>query len=316
MLTVDHLHKRFTRSAPPALDGVSFEVRKGEIFGLLGHNGAGKSTAIGIMLGMVSPDAGDVTVGGVSVRRDRPGVLRQLGAIFESPRFYEYLSGWRNLKVLTAFSGGVPRREMEEIVAWVGLEKRIHHKVGTYSHGMRQRLALAQALLPRPKVLILDEPTDGLDPEGIAEFRQRVRDLRRDFGVTILLSSHLLAEVEQVCDRVAILQGGRKVYDGAGRGLGGDRALYRFAAGDTDALVAAAERFGGRIEDGCRLSLPKSADPAEVLAALVAEGARVREFARMEETLEDLYLKVSRSAESLRRTFSEPRGEGGKGGGR
>ena len=165
MLTVSHLSKRFGRGqGPPALDDVSFTVRKGEIFGLLGHNGAGKSTALGIMLGMVYPDEGEVTIGGVSVQQERERAMRKTGAIFESPSFYEYLTGWRNLQVLTAFSGSVPKKEMEEMVRWVGLADRIHDRVRTYSHGMRQRLALAQALLPRPEMLLLDEPTDGTRP--------------------------------------------------------------------------------------------------------------------------------------------------------
>lgn len=297
MLTASGLRKRFDRKAPPALDGVSFDVNEGEIYGLLGHNGAGKSTALGIMLGMVYPDEGEIVIGGKSVQREREAALSQVGAIFEAPAFYEYLSGWQNLKVLTAFSGGVDRATMEEVVEWVGLTRRIRHRVGTYSHGMRQRLALAQALLPKPKVLILDEPTDGLDPEGIVEFREQLFELRQQSGVTILLSSHLLAEVEQVCDRVAILQAGRKVYEGGTRGLGGEGQLYRIEveSGDDAAKVRriAASRSAAPGPEDELFMLPPGADAADLLTELVKAGVRVKQFVRLESTLEDLYLEVS-----------------------
>ncbi|MCB1076326.1 MAG: ABC transporter ATP-binding protein [Verrucomicrobiae bacterium] len=212
MLSVTGLRKQFHRHAPVALDGVSFEVKDGEIFGLLGHNGAGKSTALGILLGMVYPDAGEVTIDGCSVQREREQALRQVGAIFESPAFYDYLTGWQNLKVLTAFSGGVEPSAMREVVEWVGLSKRVHHRVGTYSHGMRQRLALAQALLPRPKVLILDEPTDGLDPNQ----KHEVRNLIKRMGETkaIIFSTHILEEVEASCTRAIIIDRGKVIADG------------------------------------------------------------------------------------------------------
>ena len=299
MLTVSDLSKRFDRKAPPALDGVSFSVKKGEVYGLLGHNGAGKSTSLGIMLGMVYPDAGDVVIGGVSVKNQREAALRKVGAIFESPNFYEYLTGWRNLMVLTAFSGGVSKSRMEEVVEWVGLSQRIHDRVGTYSHGMRQRLALAQALLPRPEMLILDEPTDGLDPEGIVEFRQRIHELRDEHGVTILLSSHLLSEVEQTCDRVAILQAGKKVYEGNCRGLSDSRAWFRIETEVPEVIADVLEAFDGEVNAEGLAGLPADRDPADFLTALVEKSARVREFVKVEESLEDLYLKVSQSKDAL-----------------
>ena len=161
MLVATGLHKKF--SGKPALEDVSFGVRRGEIYGLLGHNGAGKSTSLGIILGMVMPDLGDVTIDGISVLNHRTKALRKVGAIFESPAFYDYLSGWENLKILMSYSGGFDANSARKVIDRVGLTKRVHSKVRTYSHGMRQRLALAQALLPEPEVLLLDEPTDGLE---------------------------------------------------------------------------------------------------------------------------------------------------------
>src|SRR2546430_15104170 len=165
MIRLDKLSKTF--GGKRALEALSFEVERGEIFGLLGHNGAGKSTALGILLGQVYPNSGEAFIGGVSVQRERARALAKTGAIFEAPRFYDYLSGWTNLEIFTTYSAHVPRSEIEHAVETVGLTERIHDKVGVYSQGMRQRLGLAQALLPAPEVVLLDEPRNGLDPEGL-----------------------------------------------------------------------------------------------------------------------------------------------------
>ena len=165
VLEVRNLTKRW-RSDRLALDDVSFDLRQGEILGLLGHNGAGKSTILGITLGMVRPDAGEVRISGHSVQQQRAKALQSIGAIYEAAHFYDYLTGWQNLKVLCSLSGWWDEAEARRVLKLVNLGERAAHKTGTYSHGMRQRLALAQALLPRPKVLLLDEPTDGARPRG------------------------------------------------------------------------------------------------------------------------------------------------------
>lgn len=293
MLDFVSVSKCFSRHAPPALEDVSFAVADGEIVGLLGHNGAGKSTALGILLGMVSPDRGEVSIGGCSVLRNRVGALRQVGAIFEAPAFYEYLSGRRNLEVLTAYSGGVSKSEFEEVVEWVGLKDRIKHRVGTYSHGMRQRLALAQALLPRPRLLVLDEPTDGLDPEGIVEFRHQVRELRDQFGLTVLLSSHLLSEVEQVCDRVIILQKGKKIHEGPVGSAGERRLVLEIRSPQPDLIIPMIKAEGGEFLEDHNFAFPPDTACDALLARLVAAGARIDHFARSEGSLEALYLRLS-----------------------
>ena len=193
ILEAANLSKSF--GGKPALRDFSFTVREGEIFGLLGHNGAGKSTAVGIFLGMVEPDHGEAVIGGHSVQRRRADALRQAGAIFESPAFYDYLTGMDNLRVLMSYSGGFDEEAARRVIAEVDLSDRIHSRVSTYSHGMRQRLALAQALLPEPKLLLLDEPTDGLDPEGIKWFRDFILRLRDERGMTVLFNSHLLSRL-------------------------------------------------------------------------------------------------------------------------
>ena len=212
MILLENLNKRF--GSRPAVDNVSLRVERGTIFGLLGHNGAGKSTIIGMMLGQVLPDSGRVLINGHDVHGDRARALGQVGAIFETPAFYPFLSGRRNLEAFCSFSGNVPRQEMDRVIARVRLTSRIDDPVKVYSHGMRQRLAIAQALLPQPKVLILDEQSEGLDPEGIYEMRELIQSLHREFQLTILICSHLLAEVEQICADVAIMRHGRILFSG------------------------------------------------------------------------------------------------------
>jgi ABC-2 type transport system ATP-binding protein len=289
MLEIDHLEKNF--QGAPALKGVSFRVERGQIYGLLGHNGAGKSTTLGIILGMVAPTHGDVRIDGISVQHDRSRALRKVGAIFEAPSFYEYLSGWQNLKILMSYSGRFDARLAKEVVERVGLSQRIHSKVQTYSHGMRQRLALAQALLPEPEILLLDEPTDGLDPEGIKWFRDFILELRRERGMTVLFNSHLLAEVEQMCDRIAILQGGELVFEGPIKGLEDEHQMYEIECDAPERLAALTATHGGKVESGM-LILPSSIDPALVLRDLVQAGMLIRSFTPKHRSLEDLYMEI------------------------
>ena len=270
---------------------VSFEVARGEIFGLLGHNGAGKSTAFGIALGHVHADAGRVTVHGHDVSTTRAAALARVGAIFETPAFYDYLSGWRNLRFFVSLGGSVSRSRMEEVVRLVGLEERIHDRVRTYSHGMRQRLALAQALLPDPELVLLDEPTEGLDPAGIHEMRALIQRLRAEHGMTVILSSHILHEVEQLCDRVAILHRGSLVYCGRWQDAGPGGTRWKIETPDTEKCAAVLRGLGLALAPDGTLALPDNFDSAAVVAALVAAGVRVAEFRRLVRTLEDFYLE-------------------------
>ena len=292
MLDVKNLHKQFGKK--PALEDVSFQVGEGQIYGLLGHNGAGKSTTLGIILGMVEPDRGEAFIDGVSVQKKRATALRSVGSIFESPCFYEYLSGWENLHILSNYSGPFDKKATEEIVGRVGLTDRIGSKVRTYSHGMRQRLALAQALLPMPKVLLLDEPTDGLDPEGIKWLRDFILGLRKERGMTVVFNSHLLAEVEQMCDRVAILKGGKRVFEGRISSIAGDERIYEVDLEPWEDGMHFLELQGCRMIREGRISIPPDADPAILVAALVGVRVRVLAFSPIRRSLEDLYLEITR----------------------
>lgn len=276
----------------PALRNVSFKLEKGEIYGLLGHNGAGKSTSLGIILGMVAPDGGEVFIDGVSVQKNRSTALRKAGAIFEAPAFYDYMSGWENLKILMGYSGGFDEKAARDVVERVGLTKRITSKVRTYSHGMRQRLALAQALLPEPELLLLDEPTDGLDPEGIKWFRDFILGLREEKGMTVLFNSHLLAEVEIMCDRVAILREGRRVFEGSVSGFRDEVPIYQVALDTWEKGVEVVRGLGGEIIAQDRISLPAELDPAALVEHLVRAGVKVRELSRVRRSLEDVYMEI------------------------
>jgi ABC-2 type transport system ATP-binding protein len=296
MLEVRGLSKSF--AGKTALAGVSFQVGRGEIHGLLGHNGAGKSTTVGIILGMVAASRGEVLIDGISVQKEPQKALRKVGAIFESPAFYDYLSGWENLKILVGLSGKFEAKAAREVVEAVGLTERIDSKVGAYSHGMRQRLALAQALLPDPEILLLDEPTDGLDPEGIKWFRDFILTLREERGMTVLFNSHLLSEVEQMCDRVSIIRAGKLVYEGSVGDLRDDRPGLRLRASPEEILRKTTECFGGRLMPGDRWVFPEETKVAKVVAALVEAGAEVEEVTPVRRSLEDVYLEHSSLAHS------------------
>jgi len=280
-----------------AVVDLTLHVRAGEIFGLLGHNGAGKSTAIGMMLGQVWPTEGEVHVCGHDVTRRRQLALQRVGAIFETPVFYDYLSGWRNLEILSHYTAPTPPERIREVIEWVGLTGREKSKVKTYSHGMRARLALAQALLPQPQLLILDEPGDGLDPEGIHEMRQTIRRLHGELGLTIFLSSHLLNEVEQLCTRIAVMSQGRKVFEGSLAEAKQTKDWVRLRVNDFPKAVTKlrGEKLIVDERDGQFVALAPDVGTDQLVRRLVEQGMAVYEIARHEQTLEDFYLGLMRN---------------------
>ena len=292
MIQLTNVQKKF--GARLAVKNLSLTVPAGEIFGLLGHNGAGKSTAIGMMLGQVWPSGGEVRVCGHDVTTRRDLALKKVGAIFETPAFYDYLSGWRNLEIFTHFTARTSDARIREVVEWVGLTGREQSKVKTYSHGMRARLALAQALLPQPELLILDEPGEGLDPEGIHEMRETILRLHRELKLTILLSSHLLSEVEQLCTRIAVLNQGQKVFEGLLAETKRSNQWVRLRVNDFSLAVkilTAAELISGH-RNGTEIELIGNTGTDAVVRKLVEQGVGVFEIARTAKTLESFYLSL------------------------
>lgn len=190
------------------IKGLTFDLREGEVFGFLGPNGAGKTTTIRMLVGLIKPTSGSIEICGSSIEANFQRAMTNLGCIVENPELYPYLSGYNNLLHFARMLDGIGEERIKEVTELVGLTERIYDKVKTYSLGMRQRLGIAQALLGRPKVLILDEPTNGLDPAGIREMRQFIRFLAEKEGLSVLVSSHLLSEIQLLCDRVAIISKG------------------------------------------------------------------------------------------------------------
>jgi ABC-2 type transport system ATP-binding protein len=278
-----------------AVDALDLEVERGAIFGLLGHNGAGKSTTIGMLLGQVFPDAGELRISGADVFTERPRALARVGAIFEAPAFFDYLSGGANLRILCEYTAPWNPVRAAEVIRLVGLEDRIRDRVKTYSHGMRQRLALAQALLPNPDLLILDEPTDGLDPEGIHEIRNLILHLNREWGLTILFSSHQLGEVQQLCTRLAVLREGKLIFCGDWREAATGARRLRL---EVDRLIEAraglaAAGFVESFDREGRGLLHTGIETHEIAAWLVQRGYRISALAIVEPTLEDFYLDLA-----------------------
>ena len=294
VLRVEGLTKRYGRRA--AVQGLALELRRSEVLGLLGPNGAGKTTAIAMILGLVRPDAGTIEILGVDATRERERALRRVGAIIESPSFYPYLSGIDNLRVLALARGGVPERRFAEVLELVGLTGRERERVSSYSLGMRQRLAIAGALLHQPELLILDEPTNGLDPQGMAEIRQLILRLAAE-GQTILLCSHLLYEVQQVCDRVVILSQGQVVAEGDVEELLAQRTRTALRVDDPPRaieLLSEVEWIERIEQEGDLLLLAMPSERQFELSALLhAHGIAVGELRVQSRTLEEFFLDVT-----------------------
>jgi ABC-type multidrug transport system ATPase subunit len=276
----------------PAVERLDLTVRRGEVYGFLGPNGAGKTTTLRMLLGLIRPTSGSATVMGEPP--GDPSSLARVGALVESPAFYPYLSGRSNLRVVARYAG-VPRARVDEALRQVELYNRAKDRFKGYSLGMKQRLGVAAALLKDPRLLILDEPTNGLDPKGMAEMRALIRTLGRGER-TVLLSSHLLGEVEQICDRVGVIQDGRLVTEGTVAELrGGGGLIVRAEPLEQAAEVAAALREVEevRVADGALRLAADPADAAEVNAKLVSAGLRVSELRAAERTLEEVFLQLT-----------------------
>ena len=279
-----------------AVDNLTFHLRRGEVYGLLGLNGAGKTTTLRMLVGLIRPTSGSVTVLGNPP--GAPAGLARIGALIETPAFYPYLSGRDNLKVM-AMHAGVPESGIDSALRQVDLGGRASDAFKTYSLGMKQRLGVAAALMKRPDMLILDEPTNGLDPAGMAEMRELIRRLGRE-GHTVLLSSHLMTEIEQTCGRVGVIHRGRLIAEGTVNELRGDGGV-RIRATPADQAEQVVSRLDGvtatRQMDGV---LHVSVDPsqsAHVNRALHDAGVMVEELVREQASLEAVFLGLTGSAQ-------------------
>lgn len=277
------------------IKGLNFELREGEVFGFLGPNGAGKTTTIRMIVGLISPTSGSIEICGQDLREHFSEAMQHLGCIVENPELYPYLSGWDNLLHFARMLEGIDERRMNEVIDLVGLQERIHDKVKTYSLGMRQRLGIAQALLGRPKVLILDEPTNGLDPAGIREMRQFIRFLAEEEGLSVLVSSHLLSEIQLMCDRVAIVSKGKIVTTDTVQTLlsNRERIVWKVAPLDKAIEVLSGEANVEVREDGFISTEYDEVKAGEWNQMLVDAGVMVSEMNRKLPVLEELFLELT-----------------------
>ena len=295
ILQTEGLTKRF--GGRIAVDKLSLHVERGDIYGFLGPNGAGKSTTLRMLLGLIRPTAGRIEFPVNGLRWDYLRARSKIGAIIETPAFYENFSARRNLQLLASLSGGVVSKRVEEVLDIVGLKDRAREPVRVFSYGMRQRLGIAQALLPTPQLIILDEPTNGLDPQGIQQTRQLIRRLRDELKLTILLSSHLLAEVEQLCNRVGIINEGHLLYQGEPAALVAPTTRFKLKVDQTESTVELlAKDPAVTVSRNGAAYLHVDADAehiGDVNALLVNNGIKVYELTPSQETLEEAFLRLT-----------------------
>ncbi|WP_410769532.1 ABC transporter ATP-binding protein [Fontibacillus sp. BL9] len=296
VLQIDHLTKKIGKKT--IVDDVSLNLNKGEILGLLGPNGAGKTTTIRMIVGLMSKTAGTIVINGVDPQKDYEKAMSNIGVIVENPDLYKYLSGYDNLIHFSRMSKGVSDQRLKDIIALVSLEHSIHEKVSTYSLGMRQRLGLAVALVHGPSLLLLDEPTNGLDPAGIRELRAHLIHLARHEEVGIMISSHLMSEMELMCDRVAVLQQGKLIgiRDLSGKKQASDLQV-QFEVDRPELAVQILQTLTvgqeiGRDNNHVILRIEKSKIP-EFTQKLMEAGIQVYGVNTLKPTLEDTFLEMT-----------------------
>lgn len=275
------------------IDNLNLSLYPGQITGFLGPNGAGKTTTIRMMVGLMKQTGGDIVIEGVSLRDDFEEGLSKVGVIVENPEMYKFMSGYKNLLHFARMHKGVTKERIDEVIRQVGMQNRIHEKVGTYSLGMRQRLGLAQALLHRPKFLILDEPTNGLDPAGIREFREYLRKIAEAEGVSVFVSSHMLSEIELMCDRIAIIQNGKLIDI---REMSETRESFYYI--EASPLEKAKQLLldGGFTAEAFRGGVLVNAEQHQIpglVESFIAEGLQVYAVQPQRKTLEDEFLEMT-----------------------
>lgn len=298
VLTVSGLSKSFGKRK--VIDNISLELYSGEVLGFLGPNGAGKTTVIKMIMGFLGVDEGEITICGMNVKKHYERTMASIGGIVENPEMYKDLSGLTNLRMYARLHDGVDENRIRECINLVGMQKRIHEKVKKYSLGMKQRVGLAQALLHKPKILILDEPTNGLDPAGIRELRDILKRLAHEDDVAVLVSSHFLSEMELMCDRVAIIDNGKIL---------GEKPIKEFLAQITGSSVhrfsvrpaeKAVEVLSASYGDLLRGNKGENVDVEigedkvpEITALLASSGISIFGVKRLEQSLEDAFLNIT-----------------------
>ncbi|MEH7379830.1 ABC transporter ATP-binding protein [Bacillus sp. JJ1533] len=281
------------------IKGITFDVYSGEVFGFLGPNGAGKTTTIRMLVGLMSITDGEVIIKGTNIAKNFEQAVQHIGGIVENPEMYKFLTGYQNLVHYARMVQGVTKERIHEVAELVGLGKRINDKVKTYSLGMRQRLGVAQALLHNPSILILDEPTNGLDPAGIREVRDYIRKLAQEQGLAVIVSSHLLSEMEMMCDRIGIIQDGRLVGVQKVTEFVNEEATIRvqFQVGQIEKALSILSAEYPKLEviqtdKGIEILTDQEMIP-QINASLVKNEIHVFGIAQLSKSLEDRFLEVT-----------------------
>ena len=300
VLKIENLSKYFGKKK--IIDDISFETYAGEVFGFLGPNGAGKTTTIKMIMGLLASDSGKIDINGVNTKKDFEKAMANIGGIVENPEMYNYLTGIQNLRQYKRMRDGVTEDRLNEVISIVGLQNRIGDKVKKYSLGMKQRLGIAQSIMHRPKVLILDEPTNGLDPAGIKELRDILKRMAHEENVGVFVSSHLLSEMELMCDRVGIIVNGKlidvKTTNELTSSIGGE-IIYRFTVSPIDRakeILASISYSSDQVtaaEHYIDIKIKEESEVSAINAAFINGGVSLMGAVKLEQKLEDIFIQLT-----------------------
>lgn len=295
ILLLDNVHKSIKNKE--IVKGITFSINEGEVLGFLGPNGAGKSTTLRMIVGLSSPTSGKILIDGYSITKDYVKAMSKVGCIIEGPDMYNYLSGLENLKMLASMNKNITNEDITRVIELVGMQNRINEKVSTYSLGMKQRLGLAQALIHKPKLLILDEPTNGLDPSGINEFRHIIKDLAKKENIAVLVSSHLISEVELMCDTVAIIKSGTLLKYASVSELISDKEVSFVLSDNSKGIKILKDKWNtdSSLINNTIIAKVDVSKIEKINSSFIEEGIAIKFVSINQKTLEDLFLSLTES---------------------
>jgi len=299
ILTAYNLKKEI--NGKKIIKGVDIEIYPGEVHGFLGPNGAGKSTTLRMLVGLSKPSSGEITIGGYSLKNDFSKAMNLIGCIIEAPEFYEYISGYKNLEMLASMSDQASKKNIDAFVSFVGLKNRIQDNVSDYSMGMKQRLALAQALLHNPKLLILDEPTNGLDPQGIYKLREIIKKLVVEKNIAVLISSHLISEIQLMCDKVTIINQGKIIESARVESILSTSEIF-WELSDLKRGHEILEKefeIQGNIKEHQLIAVINHVELSLINERFVKAGIRIKYVYKNSKTLEELFLDLTKGQQIL-----------------
>ena len=293
VLLVSNVHK--TIAGTEIIKGISFSIKAGEVLGFLGPNGSGKSTTLRMIVGLSKPTEGAIKICGHSIVKDYVNAMKNVGCIIEGPDLYNYMTGWDNLEMLAVMNKNITKKDIMNATSIVGMEKHLKEKVGTYSLGMKQRMGVAQAIMNKPKLLILDEPTNGLDPSGINEFRSLINRFAKEENMAVLISSHLMSEIELICDNVSIIKNGEILKNAVVEELLSTQEVFWILDDNKKGKNILSDVWGisSKIEDDKLVASMEKSIISEINASFISEGLKLQYVDNKHKTLEDLFLNIT-----------------------